>query len=231
MGTQDDIVEIGKTNRLVVDVFTHSSTGFPGAWTEDEIQTLLDAWEEAVKGPRPLSKGFNISERVLDMLNNKNFRAVKKGEVWKQMSTLRTEYKTYLGLVKIGIPTVKGNCVPQMERILRKSGRRRARRRRTSTASNQIGSVSEDDGGVQDGVQLQIENSEDENATRSRRVRFQRQNLQRTIRTMFAQQRTIMENLQVVFKKIDESNDKIISLLGELVARQKVPDMAEVAES
>ena len=211
-----------------VDVFTHSSTGFPGAWTEDEVSALLDAWEEAVKSPRPLAKAFDVAEKVLDVLTTKGFRAVEKDEVWKQMSTLRTEYRTYLGLVKIGIPTVKGTCVPQLERILRRSTARKARRRRTSTASNQVDAVSEDDGVNPNGTQSQPENTEDENASRSKRVRFQRQNLQRSIRTMIGQQRTIVEHLQNVFKKIDESNDKIVLLLAELVALQKLPDKLEL---
>lgn len=73
----------------------------------------------------------------------------------------RTFYsRTYLGLLKIGIPTVKGNCVPQLERILRKSTARRRRRRLTSTASNQIGS--EDDGIIPNGTMSQPESAEDE---------------------------------------------------------------------
>lgn len=71
-------------------------------------------------------------------------------------------FRTYLGLLKIGIPTVKGNCVPQLERILRKSTARRRRRRLTSTASNQIGSVSEDDGILPNGTMSQPESAEDE---------------------------------------------------------------------
>lgn len=64
-----------------------------GAWTEKEIDILLDAWEEAVKTPRTPGKVFDIAEKVLNILSKKDFRAVERDEVWKQMSTLRTEYR------------------------------------------------------------------------------------------------------------------------------------------
>lgn len=60
---------------------------------EDEISVLLNAWEEAVISPRPIGKPFDVAEKVLEMLNEKGFRRVEKDEVWKQMSTLRTEYR------------------------------------------------------------------------------------------------------------------------------------------
>lgn len=52
--------------------------------------------------------------------------------------------------------------MPQLERILRKSTARRRRRRLTSTASNQIGSLSEDDGIIQNGTMSQPESAEEE---------------------------------------------------------------------
>lgn len=64
-----------------------------GAWTENEIDILLDAWEEAVKTPRTPGKVFDIAEKVLNVLSRKDFRNVERDEVWKQMSTLRTEYR------------------------------------------------------------------------------------------------------------------------------------------
>ena len=64
-----------------------------GAWTEEEIDVLLDAWEEAVRAPRIPGKVFDIAEEVLNVLKRKNFRSVDRDEVWKQMSTLRTEYR------------------------------------------------------------------------------------------------------------------------------------------
>lgn len=64
-----------------------------GAWTENEIDILLDAWEEAVKTPRTPGKVFDIAEKVLNILSRKDFRTVERDEVWKQMSTLRTEYR------------------------------------------------------------------------------------------------------------------------------------------
>ena len=48
---------------------------------------------------------------------------------------------------------------------------------------------------------------------------------------MIAQQRTIMENLSTFMKTFSESNDKIIYLLGELVALQKISNKADVETS
>ncbi|XP_054717674.1 uncharacterized protein LOC129227056 [Uloborus diversus] len=234
----DTVVEEPKVvQQQKVDVFTHSSTGFPGAWSEEDISALLEAWEDVVNLPRSPSRRFDAAQKVIGRLRKKGFRWVEKEDVKKQMNTLRTEYKTYLGLVKIGIPTQQAPCLDRLEKILGKAGDGRPARRRqdSETANNVDGGASEDsdyshrlsvgdeEGGANKVTTTNNEAGNDEASNQTKRVRFQRRmSIQRVLKAMINQQQATSDNIQRVLKTIEDSNVRMIDLLTELVSLQKL---------
>ncbi|GIY26395.1 uncharacterized protein CDAR_569911 [Caerostris darwini] len=223
-----------------VDVFTHSSTGFPGAWTEEEIGTLLSVWQEVLESARPTTRRFDVAQRILRRLRNvRNFRRIEKDDIRKQIGRLRTEYKVYQGLLKIGIETVRRPCVDQMEHIFERTPA--ARKRLDSTDGvNQLDGVSEDSDhsrrlsvsyeGDDNAENKAISTTNDgsrreENENQRPRVRFfqRRMNLQGLVRVMAAQQRSMLERFDKLLKSLEDSNSKLVTLMENMVLNKAEP--------
>ncbi|GFU12883.1 uncharacterized protein NPIL_661621 [Nephila pilipes] len=216
--------------KQAVDVFTHSSTGFPGAWSEEEIMTLLASWQEVLEATRPTTRRLDIAQKILKRLRSKNFRRVDKEDIKKQIRTLRTEYKVYQGLLKIGLKTVRAPCVDIMERIF---DRPLSRNRLDSTDGGvQLDGVSEDsDHSRRLSVSYEGEdtpqnrqklmngdNRNEEVSNQKPRLRFQRRaNLQGLIRVMVGQQRTLLDSLDKLFHSLEASNSKLVILMESFV--------------
>ncbi|GBN19161.1 hypothetical protein AVEN_106112-1 [Araneus ventricosus] len=229
-----------------VDVFTHSSTGFPGAWSEEEVATLLNTWREVLETAKPNTRRFDVAQRILRRLrNNKNFRRVEKEDIKKQIGRLRTEYKVYQGLLKIGIKTVRPPCVDQMEVIFDKIPS--ARKRLDSTDGGNHEGLSEDsDHSRRLSVSYDGEESEnrprtvsdstrrDEQTTTQRpRVRFfqRRMSLQGLVRVVVGQQRTLMDRFDKVLKSLEDSNSRLVTLMENLVLGKAEPSIGTLSPS
>ncbi|KFM68575.1 hypothetical protein X975_08680, partial [Stegodyphus mimosarum] len=230
----EKVAEESKGDSNAVNVFTHSSTGFPGAWSEEEISMLLDCWQEVVEATRSPSRRFDVAQKVMVRLRRKGLR-VERDVIRKQMNTLRTEYKTYQGLLKIGIPTVRASCVNQLEKILDRTSAQASNRRRDSAeTNNHLDAVSEDsdhshrlstsfgdEGGLsqnetQSQPEMNISQTAEEVVNQSRRVRFQRRiNIARSVRTILYQQQALIDQMQKLSKRVEEINDKLNKLEKE----------------
>ncbi|KAF8773901.1 uncharacterized protein LOC129984385 isoform X2 [Argiope bruennichi] len=222
-----------------VDVFTHSSTGFPGAWSEEEVAILLNTWREVLETARPTTRRFDVAQRILRRLrSNRNFRRVEKEDIKKQIGRLRTEYKVYQGLLKIGIKTVRPPCVDQMEVIFDKIPS--ARKRLDSTDGGNHDGLSEDsdhsrrlsvsyDGEDNENRQRTVSDStrRDEATTQRPRVRFfqRRMSLQGLVRVVVGQQRTLLDRLDKLLKCLEDSNSRVVTLMENMVLNKAEPSI------
>jgi len=214
------------SSNKIVNLFNYSTTDFPGAWPEDDIYVLLDAWEQAVYEPKPKFEPGKLAQNIINILKAKEFpKEVTIDGIIKQMNTLKNTYYRYLDLKASNVEQVEGACVPQLNRIMKKMPvPRRGRNKFPSYGSGKTSDVEEIT--PQNGTQ-----PDDQNPVRNRRVRFQqRQNLQRSVRAMIASQKTLSDNFQLFFQKLDDSYGQIIHLLGEMVALQTIRHQTTLME-
>ncbi|GFQ95539.1 uncharacterized protein TNCT_455221 [Trichonephila clavata] len=178
-----------------------------------------------------------LPQKILKRLRRKNFRRVEKEDIKRQIRTLRTEYKVYQGLLKIGLKTFRAPCVDLMEKIFDRP-RTLSRNRLDSTDGGaQLDGVSEDsdysrrlsvsyegDDAVQNRPKLADgENRNEEVSNQKPRLRFQRRsNLQGLIRVMVGQQRTMLDRLDKLFQSLEASNAKLVTLMESLIHKGEI---------
>ncbi|XP_015910798.1 uncharacterized protein [Parasteatoda tepidariorum] len=222
---------IPKTHHEALDVFIHSKVGFPGAWSEEKVQTLLDLWEDVLSRPR--SRRYSVSKRICKrLLGKEEFKEFNKDDVFRQMSLLSKEYYSYLGFQMMGVEMARPACVDQLDRIFSKAKvkplRQTGSRPRRNTEPTKQSEISEDsDHSRSQSVTYGEKEPKadptkaDDALSKTRRGRFPKMNIQRLIRTMVSQQTAMMEQVQKLFSSLEESNSKTAALLEDLVLFQK----------